>query len=120
MPILVAGADIFLFSPDGIINAKEVTTAPTLEGENATPTTPTTPNLSDEKPEEEEAPDDDDEIGEATRDEVKAFMKWASKGRRARLFEFQALDPIVADALNKCAVDGDFDTARALAKAYLT
>ena len=120
MPILVAGADIFLFSPDGIINAKEVTTAPTLEGENATPTTPTTPNLSDEKPEEEEAPDDDDEIGEATRDEVKAFMKWASKGRRARLFEFKALDPIVADALNKCAVDGDFDTARALAKAYLT
>jgi hypothetical protein len=120
MPILVAGADIFLFSPDGIINAKEVTTAPTLEGENATPTTPTTPNLSDEKPEEEEAPDDDDEIGEATRDEVKAFMKWASKGRRARLFEFKALDPIVADALNKCAVEGDFDTARALAKAYLT
>jgi hypothetical protein len=25
----------------------------------------------------------------------------------------------VADALNKCAVEGDFDTARALAKAYL-
>jgi hypothetical protein len=120
MPILVAGADIFLFSPDGIINAKEVTTAPTLEGENATPTTPTTPNLSDEQPEQEEAPDNDDEIGEATRDEVKAFMKWASKGRRARLFEFKALDPIVADALNKCAVEGDFDTARALAKAYLT
>ena len=120
MPMLVAGADIFLFSPDGIINAKEVVSAPTLEGENATPTPPTTPNLSDEKPEEEEAPDDDDEIGEATRDEVKAFMKWASKGRRARLFEFKALDPIVADALNKCAVEGDFDTARALAKAYLT
>lgn len=119
MPMLVTGADIFLFSPDGIINAKEVVSAPTLEGENATPTTPTTPDLSDEKPEEEETPDDDDEIGEATRDEVKAFMKWASKGRRARLFEFKALDPIVADALNKCAVDGDFDTARALAKAYL-
>jgi hypothetical protein len=119
MPMLVTGADIFLFSPDGIINAKEVVSAPTLEGENATPTTPTTPDLSDEKPEEEETPDDDDEIGEATRDEVKAFMKWASKGRRARLFEFKALDPIVGDALNKCAVDGDFDTARALAKAYL-
>jgi hypothetical protein len=119
MPMLVTGADIFLFSPDGIINAKEVISAPTLEGENATPTTPTTPDLSDEKPEEEETPDNDDEIGEATRDEVKAFMKWASKGRRARLFEFKALDPIVADALNKCAVDGDFDTARALAKAYL-
>lgn len=119
MPMLVTGSDIFLFSPDGIINAKEVTSAPTLEGADATPTTPTTPDTSDETPQQEEVPSDDDEIGEATRTEVKAFMKWASKGRRARLFEFKALDPIVADALNKCAVEGDFETARALAKAYL-
>jgi hypothetical protein len=119
MPMLVAGADIFLFSPDGIINAKEVTSAPTLEGEDATPTTPTTPNTSNAEPQTEETPEDDDEISEATRTEVKAFMKWASKGKRARLFEFKTLDPIVADALNKCAVEGDFETARALAKAYL-
>lgn len=119
MPMLVTGADIFLFSPDGIINAKEVVSAPTLEGSDATPTTPTTPDTSDETPEQEAVPTDDDEIGEETRTEVKAFMKWASKGKRARLFEFKALDPIVADALNKCAVEGDFDTARALAKAYL-
>ena len=119
MPMLVTGADIFLFSPDGIINAKEVISAPTLEGADATPTTPTTPNTSDEKPQTEEAQIDDDEIDEATRTEVKAFMKWASKGKRARLFEFKALDPIVADALNKCAVEGDFETARALAKAYI-
>jgi hypothetical protein len=26
----------------------------------------------------------------------------------------------VGDALNRCAFDGDLDTARALAKAYLT
>jgi len=119
MPMLVTGADIFLFSPDGIINAKEVVSAPTLEGSDATPTTPTTPDTADETPEQETVPTDDDEIGEETRTEVKAFMKWASKGKRARLFEFKALDPIVADALNKCAVEGDFDTARALAKAYL-
>jgi hypothetical protein len=119
MPMLVTGADIFLFSPDGIINAKEVVSAPTLEGENATPTAPTTPDTSDETPEQEAVPDNDDEISDETVSEVKAFMKWASKGRRARLFEFKALDPIVADALNKCAVEGDFDTARALAKAYL-
>ena len=119
MPMLVAGADIFLFSPDGIINAKEVVSAPTLEGADATPTTPTTPDTSDEKPQTEEAQIDDDEIDEATRTEVKAFMKWASKGKRARLFEFKTLDPIVADALNKCAVEGDFETARALAKAYI-
>ena len=119
MPMLVAGADIFLFSPEGIINAKEVISAPTLEGSDATPTAPTTPATSDEEPEQEATPPSDDEITEETRTEIKAFMKWASKGRRARLFEFKALDPIVADALNKCAVEGDFETARALAKAYL-
>lgn len=119
MPMLVTGADIFLFSPDGIINAKEVVSAPTLQGADATPTTPTTPDTSDEQPQEETPQIDDDEITEATRTEIKAFMKWASKGKRARIFEFKTLDPIVADALNKCAVEGDFETARALAKAYL-
>ena len=52
--------------------------------------------------------------------EVKAFMKWASKGKRARQFEFKALDPIVGDALNRCYFDGDTDTMKSLAKAYLT
>jgi hypothetical protein len=47
-------------------------------------------------------------------------MKWANKGKRARLFEFKSLDPIVADALNRCAYEGDLDSARALAKAYLS
>jgi hypothetical protein len=51
--------------------------------------------------------------------EVKAFLKWASKGKRARQFEFKALDPIVGDALNRCYFDGDMDTAKSLAKAYL-
>ena len=53
--------------------------------------------------------------------EVKAFMKWAKKGNANRRdFEFKALDPIVGEALNRCAFDGDMDTARSLAKAYLT
>ena len=51
--------------------------------------------------------------------EVKAFLKWAKKGgANRRDFEFKALDPIVADALNRCAFDGDMDTAYSLAKAY--
>jgi hypothetical protein len=123
MPMLVTGSDIFLFSPDGIINAKEVISAPTLEGPDATPTSPTTPALTDAKPEEptpEEASEVEEEVDEETRSEVKAFMKWASKGKRVRLFEFKSLDPIVGEALNRCAMDGDFETARALAKAYLT
>jgi hypothetical protein len=115
MPIMVAGASVLLFSPDGIINAADVTSAPELEGPDATPIKPTTPETQEEKPE--------TEITEAEAEqtaEVKAFMKWASKGKRARLFEFKSLDPIVGDALNRCAFDGDIETARALAKAYLS
>jgi hypothetical protein len=123
MPMLVTGSDIFLFSPEGIINAKEIISAPTLEGPNATPTTPTTPNTSNEQPEEispEEASEVEEEVDAETRAEVKSFMKWAQKGKRARLFEFKSLDPIVGEALNRCAFDGDLDTAKALARAYLT
>ena len=124
MPLLVAGADIFLFSPDGIINAKEVTSAPALEGPNATAIAPTTPDTANAKPQEEEdlaeEVQTEEEVDRETADEVKAFMKWANKGKRARLFEFKSLDPIVGEALNRCAFDGDLDTARALAKAYLT
>jgi hypothetical protein len=131
MPMLVTGSDIFLFSPEGIINAATVTSAPALEGPNATPIAPETPAINNGEPlqeqgvpkvEEEEAKteEDDAEKDKETADEVKAFMKWANKGKRARLFEFKSLDPIVGEALNRCAFDGDLDTARALAKAYLT
>jgi len=52
--------------------------------------------------------------------EVEAFLKWAGRGRdRARKFEFYALDPIVGDALNRCFFDGDKETMKSLAKAYL-
>lgn len=123
MPMLVTGSDIYLFSPDGIINASQITSAPTLEGPDATPTAPVTPANTDATPEEptpKEASEVEEEVDEETRLEVKAFMKWASKGKRVRLFEFKSLDPIVGEALNRCAMDGDFETARALAKAYLT
>ena len=123
MPMLVSGSSVYLFSPDGIINASTVSTAPTLEGPDATPTAPTTPNPLDQKPEKEGTEEErveSDEVEKAQSAEVKAFMKWANKGKRARLFEFKSLDPIVGDALNRCAFDGDLETARALAKAYLT
>jgi hypothetical protein len=113
MPILVGGSGMYLFSPDGIINAAQLTTAPTLEGSQATPTEQT-------QPQEEIKPEVEEETSVETVSEVKAFMKWASKGKRARLFEFKTLDPIVGEALNRCAFDGDLETAKALAKAYLT
>jgi len=114
MPILVSGAAVYLFSPDGLIDAATASVAPTLSGPDATPDAPTTPNPLEQKPSTEVTPEDEEV------NEVKAFMKWAAKGKRARLFEFKSLDPIVGDALNRCAFDGDLDTARALAKAYLT
>jgi hypothetical protein len=125
MPILVSGAAVYLFSPDGLIDAATASVAPTLSGPDATPDAPTTPNTLEQKPELEVEPKDDDEVEDTEveaeqANEVKAFMKWAAKGKRARLFEFKSLDPIVGDALNRCAFDGDLDTARALAKAYLT
>jgi hypothetical protein len=114
MPMMVTGSSVLLFSPDGLIDAASAAQAPTLSGPDATPDAPTTPNPLEQKPSTEVKPEED----EVT--EVKAFMKWAAKGKRARLFEFKSLDPIVGDALNRCAFDGDLDTARALAKAYLT
>ena len=118
MPILMAGASTFLFSPDGIIDAASASTAPALSGPNATPTEPVTE--IGEKPEKEPTVLEEEEIDNETKAEVKAFMKWANKGKRARLFEFKSLDPIVGDALNRCAYEGDLESARALAKAYLS
>jgi hypothetical protein len=118
MPILMAGASTFLFSPDGIIDAATASTAPALAGPNATPTAPVTE--VGQKPEKEPTVVEEEAIDNETKDEVKAFMKWANKGKRARLFEFKSLDPIVADALNRCAYEGDLESARALAKAYIS
>jgi hypothetical protein len=118
MPILQAGSTTYLFSPDGIIDAATAAGAPALEGPNATPIKPVT--QIGQKPKEEPGVKDEEEIDNETKAEVKAFMKWANKGKRARLFEFKALDPIVGDALNRCAYEGDLESARALAKAYLT
>lgn len=118
MPILMAGASTFLFSPDGIIDASTASTAPALAGPNAEPLAPVTE--VGEKPQEEPGILEEEEIDNETKAEVKAFMKWANKGKRARLFEFKALDPIVGDALNRCAYEGDLESARALAKAYLS
>ena len=114
MPLLVGGAGIYLFSPDGIINAADVVSAPALAGPEATPSAPTTE--VGEKPQVEPSAEQEETIEE----EVKAFLKWAGKGKRARQFEFYEIDPVVGEALNRCAFEGDLDTARSIAKAYIT
>jgi hypothetical protein len=124
MPILVSGANMFLFSPDGLINAVTSTGAPQLESDGITPIEKPVTTEIGSKPETEGTPsreaEEETEVEAEVQAEVKAFMKWANKGKRARLFEFKSLDPIVGEALNRCAFDGDLETARALAKAYLT
>jgi hypothetical protein len=109
MPMLVSGNTVYLFSPDGMIDPSKQASAPQLEGEG-TAIQGEIPN-----PNEPEQP-----VKEEVAAEVKAFMKWANKGRRSRDFEFKTLDSVVADALNRCAMEGDLETARSLAKAYLS
>jgi hypothetical protein len=120
MPILLAGSEVLLFSPDGIINAKEVTSAATLDQEG-NPQGDSMPIATNGQGAPEEPLADDNEVIDAeVQAEVKAFMKWANKGKRNRQFEFHKVDMVVAEALNRCAYEGDLETARSLAKAYLT
>jgi hypothetical protein len=99
MPILISAGGMYLFGPDGLIDPSQTVTAPQLESDGET---------SIVEPKVEVAA------------EVKAFMKWANKGRRSRDFEFKTIDPVVAEALNRCAMEGDLETARSLAKAYIS
>lgn len=99
MPILVSAGGMYLFGPEGLIDPSQTVTAPQLESNGET-------NIVEPKVE--------------VAAEVKAFMKWANKGRRSRDFEFKTIDPVVAEALNRCAMEGDLETARSLAKAYIS
>lgn len=123
MPMLVTTNGIFLFSPEGIITATD------KEGEQVGDqvTYDQDGNPVVQKPIEEAKPAADtaaelrqDEMGNGIRSEVKRFLKWANKGTVTRNFEFKLIDPIVGDALNRCAQDGDMDTARQLAKVYFS
>lgn len=128
MPILLAGQSVLLFSPDGIIDAMAGGSAPQLEADGVTEIegteteadgTPTAkPEVEPEEAAEEQEEAEPNKLEVAA--EVKAFMKWANKGRRGRDFEFKTLDSVVADALNRCAMEGDLETARQLAKAYIS
>lgn len=54
----------------------------------------------------------------SARRELEIFLKWASKGIRDRAFNFEDVDPIVGEALNRLAADGDLETARTVVAAY--
>jgi hypothetical protein len=104
MPLLLAGNTLYLFSPEGIINPSTQESAPQLAQDGTT----------------EIVDNEVEPVKEEVAAEVKAFMKWANKGKRGRNFEFKLIDSVVADALNRCALEGDLETARSLAKAYIS
>lgn len=106
LPMLIVGSTGYVLTPEGIQPFVEPAPVPAIAPESE--------NAIQEIPAKTTEP-----TNEETANEVKAFMKWVNKGKRARLFEFKSLDPIVGEALNKCAFDGDIESARALAKAYL-
>ena len=121
MPMLVSGNSIYLFSPEGIITAASSEASLTgTEVSYDAEGNPIEEPAAQTPPEESTAAElRQDEMGNGIRSEVKRFLKWANKGAVTRQFEFKLIDPIVGDALNRCAYDGDMDTARSLAKAYL-
>lgn len=122
MPILATGGGVYLFAPDGLINAATAATAATLgEDGEVNPVTDTSgsPENATNASGSQESRTETTNATEA-KAEAKAFMKWAAKGTRTRQFEFHSIDPIVAEALNRCAFDGDLDTAQSLVKAYLS
>jgi hypothetical protein len=120
MPILLAGPSVLLFSPDGIIDAMAGGSAPQLESDGKTEIPGTNVDAEGKPEAKEEIEEEIEPNKEEVAVEVKAFMKWANKGRRGRDFEFKTIDPIVAGALNACAAEGDLETARQLAKAYIS
>ena len=115
MPMLVTGADTYLFSSDGVISLASVASAPALEDDGITPIEGADTG-EQPKPGVEATPENLN--AEEASAEVKAFMKWAKRTDFTRQFTFNHIDPVVAEALNKCAFDGDMETAKALAKAY--
>ena len=111
MPMIVAGQSVFFLSPKGIIPA----------GGSAEPTpvpTPEAPTGAEQagKPEVKPA----DEVPAEAKKEAKRFITWATKSTRTREFNFETVEPIVAEALNKCLMDGDLETAKALVSAYVS
>ena len=117
MPILVAGSSVFLFTPEGIVTAGSLTDGSMPTGIPA----PSDQKPTTETPVVEEPKTEVKTITSPSKEEkqeLAAFQRWINKGIRKRTFNFERVDPIVGDALNKCLEDGDIDTARSLISAY--
>jgi hypothetical protein len=122
MPMLISGASVFVFTPEGLVMAgtpldpygiaiEEEPVAVDTEGQPV-------PTNGEEAPAPTEAPVTDSVDDEAV-EEVKKFIRWVRKGNPTRPFEFKSLEPTYADVLNKFVETNDLDSARWYAECYL-
>jgi len=120
MPIFVAGNSVYLMTPNGlqlVDNGMGMDgSAPDQSPENPTTDIPNTPEDSDNG--ESDPLDQEEYPTKSAKKELQTFLKWANKGVRNRPFNFEAVEPVVGEALNRCLEDGDIEMARTLIFAY--
>ena len=122
MPMLISGASVFVFTPEGLVMAGTpldpygiaIEEEPVAVDTEAQPV----PTNGEEAPAPTEAPVTDSVDDEAA-EEVKKFIRWVRKGNPTRPFEFKSLEPTYADVLNKFVETNDLDSARWYAECYL-
>lgn len=122
MPMLITGASVYVFTPEGLVNAGTpldpygmmIEEEPVAVDTEAQPV----PTNGEEAPAPTEAPVTDLVDDEAA-EEVKKFIRWVRKGNPTRPFEFKSLEPTYADVLNKFVETNDLDSARWYAECYL-
>ena len=127
VPLLFAPNGIYTLSPTGLTLADQglgdmgqLGLEPMMmedqENEEQPAEESTTSGVSGGPVEEEQV--EEEFPSKSAKKELQIFMKWASKGIRNRPFNFEDVDPIVGEALNRLAADGDLETARTVIAAY--
>ena len=122
MPMLISGASVYIFTPEGLVPAATpldpfgiaIEEEPVAVDDEAQPVPPN----GEEEPAPTEQPLTDLVDDEAV-EEVKKFIRWVRKGNPTRPFEFKSLEPTYADVLNKFVETNDLDSARWYAECYL-
>ena len=111
MPIFVAGASVFMMTPDGMVAAG---TSLDENGEQDQPTAEK-PVVDNSLPNEAKPLPSD----KSAQDEIRTFIRWVRKGNTSRSFNFETLESSYAEVLNKFVEAKDLDGARWYAERYL-
>ena len=111
MPIFVAGASVFMMTPDGMVAAG---TSLDENGEQDQPTAEK-PVVDNSLPNEAKPLPSD----KSAQEEIKTFIRWVRKGNSSRSFNFKYVEDTYAEVLNKFVEAKDLDGARWYAERYL-